>query len=237
MGIVLPRHIGFIMDGNGRWATARGLSRSQGHVAGANTFRTICEYGCDLGIESMTFYAFSTENWKRPPEEVAAIMNLFRDYLKEAQERKAENEQKGMFMHLVGEREGIPQDILDLFDVAESESFANKRTTVNIAVNYGGRAEILHSVKSIAARVKSGELSPDDITEQMISDGLYTANQPDPDIIVRPSGEQRISNFLIWQSAYSEFWYTDKLWPDFTTEDFDKIIEDYSKRNRRFGGV
>ncbi len=237
MSVVLPRHIGFIMDGNGRWATSRGLPRSQGHLAGADTFRRICEYGCDLGIKSMTFYAFSTENWKRPPEEVAALMNIFRDYLNEAQERKAENAQKGMHMHYMGERDGMPEDILELFDTAENESINATRTTVNIAVNYGGRAEILHSVKRIANRVAAGEIAADEITEDMITSGLYTAGQPEPDIIVRPSGEQRISNFMIWQSAYSEFWYTDKLWPDFTTDDFDQIIEDFSKRNRRFGGV
>lgn len=237
MGIELPRHIGFIMDGNGRWATARGLSRSEGHKAGAEAFRRICEYGCDIGIKSMTFYAFSTENWKRPIQEVSAIMNIFRDYLHEAQERKEENVQKGMHMHYMGEREGMPEDILDLFDTAENESINQTKTTVNIAVNYGGRAEILHSVKRIANRVAAGELDPDEITEDMITSGLYTAGQPEPDVIVRPSGEQRLSNFMIWQAAYSEFWYTDKLWPDFTTEDFDKVIEDYSKRHRRFGGV
>ena len=237
MSLILPEHIGFIMDGNGRWATAQGLSRSEGHIAGANTFREICEYGCDLGIKSMTFYAFSTENWKRPPAEVAALMNIFRDYLHEAQDRKAENAQKGMHMHYMGERDGMPQDILDLFDTAESESAYQTRTTVNIAVNYGGRAEILHSVKDIARRVQQGELLPDDITEDMISAGLYTAGQPDPDLIIRPSGEYRLSNFLIWQAAYSEFWFSDILWPDFTEDDLDKAIIDYCKRNRRFGGV
>ena len=233
----LPLHIGFIMDGNGRWATRQGLSRSEGHVAGANAFRRICEYGCDLGIKSMTFYAFSTENWKRPPAEVAAIMDIFRDYLREAEERKLENAQKGMHMHYMGGREGVPEDILDLFDTAENESINATRTTVNIAVNYGGRAEIVHSVQNIARRVKAGELEPDEIDEAMISAGLYTAGQPDPDIIVRPSGEYRLSNFMIWQAAYSEFWYTDKLWPDFTEADLDRIIEDYAKRHRRFGGV
>ena len=237
MSLVLPEHIGFIMDGNGRWATSRGLSRSEGHIAGANTFREICEYGCDLGIKSMTFYAFSTENWKRPPAEVAALMNIFRDYLLEAQERKAENAQKGMHMHYMGEREGMPQDILDLFDTAESESANQTRTTVNIAVNYGGRAEILHSVKDIAKRVQQGELKPEDITEDMISAGLYTAGQPEPDIIIRPSGEQRISNFLLWQSAYAEYYFTDVLWPDFDPEELEKAIAVFNKRNRRFGGV
>ncbi|MBR3095394.1 MAG: di-trans,poly-cis-decaprenylcistransferase [Clostridia bacterium] len=233
----LPNHIGFIMDGNGRWATRQGLNRSEGHVAGANAFRRICEYGCDLGIKSMTFYAFSTENWKRPPAEVAAIMNIFRDYLHEAQERKLENAKKGMHMHYMGGRDGVPEDILDLFDTAENESINATRTTVNIAVNYGGRAEIVHSVRNIAKRVQAGELRPEEIDEALIGAGLYTAGQPDPDIIVRPSGEYRISNFMIWQSAYSEFWYTDKLWPDFTERDLDQIIEDYSKRHRRFGGV
>ncbi|HBL40921.1 MAG TPA: di-trans,poly-cis-decaprenylcistransferase [Ruminococcaceae bacterium] len=164
-------------------------------------------------------------------------MNIFRDYLKEAQERKRENALKGMHMHYMGGRDGVPEDILDLFDTAENESINAKRTTVNIAVNYGGRAEIVHSVKNIVKRVQNGELSVHDIDEALIGQGLYTAGQRDPDIIVRPGGEYRLSNFMIWQAAYSEFWYTDKLWPDFTEADLDRIIEDYSKRHRRFGGV
>lgn len=140
-------------------------------------------------------------------------------------------------MHFIGDRAAVPDDILSLFDTAEDESADATGTNVNIAINYGGRAEILSSVRKIAERVASGEIKPGDITEDMISDGLYTAGQHDPDIIVRPSGEQRLSNFLLWQSAYSEFWYTDKLWPDFTTDDFDEILEDYSKRHRRYGGV
>lgn len=237
MSMVLPQHIGFIMDGNGRWATRQGLDRSQGHIAGAEAFRRICDYGCDLGIKSMTFYAFSTENWRRPPAEVAAIMDLFRQYLYEARERKQENLAKGMRMHYMGSREGVAEDILSLFDTAESESLSANRTTVNIAVNYGGRAEITMAARKLAAKAAAGEIDPEDITEDMISENLYTAGQPEPDIIVRPGGEMRVSNFMIWQSAYSEFIFTDKLWPDFQTEDFDWIIEEFSRRNRRFGGV
>lgn len=237
MSMVLPQHIGFIMDGNGRWATRQGLERSQGHIAGAEAFRRICDYGCDLGIKSMTFYAFSTENWRRPPAEVAAIMDLFRQYLYEARERKQENLAKGMRMHFMGSREGVAEDILSLFDTAESESLSADRTTVNIAVNYGGRAEITMAARKLAAKAAAGEIAPEDITEDTISRNLYTAGQPEPDIIVRPGGEMRVSNFMIWQSAYSEFIFTDKLWPDFQTEDLDWIIEEFSRRNRRFGGV
>ncbi len=232
-----PEHIGFIMDGNGRWAANRGLPRSEGHKAGANAFRRICEYGCDIGIKNMTFYAFSTENWKRPEAEVSAIMNLFRDYLFEAERRRSENEQKGMRLRCIGDRSGIPDDIVKLFETAEQGSADKCRTTVNIAVNYGGRAEIVEAVKQIALKVKNGELEPENISEATVSSLLYTAGQPDPDIIVRPSGEFRISNFLLWQSAYSEFWYSDKLWPDFTTADLDRVLEDYSRRGRRFGGI
>ncbi len=237
MSMVLPQHIGFIMDGNGRWATRQGLERSQGHIAGAEAFRRICDYGCDLGIKSMTFYAFSTENWRRPPAEVAAIMDLFRQYLYEARERKQENLAKGMRMHFMGSREGVAEDILSLFDTAESESLSADRTTVNIAVNYGGRAEITMAARRLASKAAAGEIDPEEITEDMISQNLYTAGQPEPDIIVRPGGEMRVSNFMIWQSAYSEFIFTDKLWPDFQTEDLDWIIEEFSRRNRRFGGI
>jgi undecaprenyl diphosphate synthase len=236
MSLVLPEHIGFIMDGNGRWATSRGLSRSEGHIAGANTFREICEYGCDLGIKSMTFYAFSTENWKRPPAEVAALMNIFRDYLLEAQERKAENAQKGMHMHYMGEREGMPQDILDLFDTAESESVHQTRTTVNIAVNYGGRAEIVDAAKKFAEECISGKISPESLDESTFKQYLYLPDVPDPELMIRTSGELRLSNFLLWELSYSEIFVTDTLWPDFSEEEFRRILENFSKRDRRFGG-
>ncbi|MBR4728458.1 MAG: isoprenyl transferase [Clostridia bacterium] len=233
----LPRHIGIIMDGNGRWAKQRGLERSEGHRAGANTFRRICDYAAEIGIECLTFYAFSTENWKRPAREVAAIMDLFRDYLKEAQEREAENARKGFRIRYIGTREGLAPDIVAMIELIERQSAAQTATVVNLAVNYGGRDEIVHAVRALAAQVAAGTLQPAEITEQQISDQLYTAGLPDPDLIIRPSGELRLSNFLTWQSAYSELWFSDVLWPDFTPEDLDRAIFDYNERNRRFGGV
>ena len=233
----VPKHIGIIMDGNGRWAKQRGLPRSEGHKAGANVFRKICDYADEIGVKYITFYAFSTENWRRPPEEVSALMDLFREYLREAEERQEENREKGMRIHFIGHREGVPEDIIELFDTTEEESKNADRIDVNIAINYGGRLEIVDAVKKLAQKVKDGELEPEDITEQDISDNIYTAGQADPDLIIRPSGEYRLSNFLIWQSAYSEFWFSDILWPDFTEADLDKAIDDFNNRNRRFGGV
>lgn len=233
----LPAHVAIIMDGNGRWAKQRGLPRSQGHKQGAKAFRTICEYAADIGIRYLTFYAFSTENWSRPPEEVAAIMDLFREYLQEAKERQAENEQRGFRLRYIGEKNGLPQDILDMVETAERESSQKSRTVVNLAVNYGGRQEILSAVRTLAAGVKAGQIEPDEISAGDIEAGLYTAGQSDPDLIIRPSGEYRLSNFLIWQAAYSEFWYSDILWPDFTPDDLDAALSDYAARNRRFGGI
>ncbi len=234
--IELPRHIGIIMDGNGRWAKQRGLERTEGHKAGAEVFRKICRYAAKLGIECVTFYAFSTENWKRPAQEVSAIMNLFRDYLNEAKEREEENEQEGLQMRYIGDREGLDPDIIQMIDVLEKNT-KDKKTVINLAVNYGGRNEILSAVKAIASKVEAGELKAEDIEMKTIDENLYTAGLPDPDLIIRPSGEYRLSNFLIWQAAYSEFWFSDILWPDFTEDDLDKAIIDYCKRNRRFGGV
>lgn len=235
--IILPRHIGVIMDGNGRWATKRGLDRPEGHKAGAETFRRITDYAVELGIEAMTFYAFSTENWKRPQTEVNAIMGLFREFLEEAQEREEENESKGYRMKFLGDMSALPEDIAALFEQLERSSYGKKRMTVNLAVNYGGRAEITSAAKALASKAAKGELDPENITEDDISALLYTAGQPDPDLIIRPGGESRLSNFLIWQAAYSEFWFTDILWPDFTPDDLDTAILDFCKRNRRFGGV
>ncbi|MCI5738365.1 MAG: isoprenyl transferase [Ruminococcus sp.] len=234
---VLPRHVGIIMDGNGRWAQQRGLPRYKGHIEGAKTFRKIGEFAGNLGIECLTFYAFSTENWKRPPEEVAAIMDLFREYLRELDERKAENEEKGIKVNFIGDRTGIPKDILKMMGYSERITRKKDHVILNIAINYGGRQEILHSVQEIAKEVEKGKLKASEITEDMISEHLYTGGLPDPDLIIRPSGEYRLSNFLLWQSAYSEFWYSDILWPDFTEEDFTAALRDFEKRNRRFGGV
>lgn len=234
---VLPEHIGIIMDGNGRWAKQRGLKRTEGHKEGAKVFKRICEYASDIGIKYLTFYAFSTENWKRPPEEVSVIMDIFRDYLGEAQDRQEENRQKQLRMRFIGIKEGIPEDIQILMDQLEKSSDDKNKTVVNLAINYGGRAEIVNAVKKIGTKVAQGELKAEDINEELISSNLYTADQPDPDIIIRPSGEYRLSNFMIWQAAYSEFWFSDVLWPDFTEEHLNEVLRDFEKRNRRFGGI
>ena len=222
---VLPTHLGIIMDGNGRWAKKRGMPRSAGHKAGANVFRTISDECANLGIKYVTFYAFSTENWKRPKEEVDALMQLFKEYLLEA---KADMEKaKNSKIKFIGEREGISQELLDLMDEAEAETAAHTGTTVYLAVNYGGRQEIVNAVNKLIADGKT------EINENDISENIYT--YPECDLIIRPSGEQRLSNFLLWQAAYSEFWYSDVLWPDFTKKDLYKALTDFENRNRRFG--
>ena len=234
---VLPKHVGVIMDGNGRWAKKRGFIRSQGHIAGGVAIENIIEYVHKLKLEVITFYAFSTENWKRPKEEVSAIMNLFREYLKEALGRVEEDRKNGIRISFIGSREGIPADIRLLMKQVERIGRKEDRIMLNIAVNYGGRQEIAESVREIAEDVKKGKIKPSEIDMDTISSHLYTAGMPDPDLIIRPSGEQRLSNFLLWQSAYAEFWYSDVLWPDFTEEDFVEALRAYEHRSRRFGGV
>lgn len=223
---VLPKHIGIIMDGNGRWAKKRALPRSAGHKAGAEVFRTISKECGRLGIEYVTFYAFSTENWKRPKEEVNALMSLFKDYLLEA---KADVTQSGNIrLKFIGEREGLSDSLLQLMDEAEEETAQHTGTTVYLAINYGGRQEIVSAVNKLISQGK------DKITEDDISSQVYTT--PECDLIIRPSGEQRLSNFLLWQAAYSEFWYSDVLWPDFKVDDLHSALREFEKRNRRFGG-
>ena len=234
---VLPKHVGIIMDGNGRWAKQRNLPRYKGHIEGAKTFRKIGEFAADVGVKCLTFYAFSTENWKRPQEEVNAIMELFREYLTEADERSAENEEKGITLKFIGDKSGIPEDIVGLMNHIEQISSDKSKVVLNIAINYGGRHEITNAVRTIAEKVKNGEMEAADIDEDTISDYLYTKGMPDPDLIIRPSGECRLSNFLTYQSAYSELWFSDVLWPDFTEEDFVKALREFENRNRRFGGV
>lgn len=234
---VLPRHVGVIMDGNGRWAKKRGLPRGEGHKAGAKVFREITKYARRIGIEYITYYAFSTENWNRPKEEIDGIMDLFREYLFESEERLEENEQEGMQVRFIGEKSGLPADIVTLMERAEQETSQETDIVVNLAINYGGQAEIAHSARELAQAVARGELKPDEITPDQIAQHLYTAGQPPLDLVIRPSGEYRLSNFMIWQAAYAEFWYSDVLWPDFTTADFDRAMFDFAKRNRRFGGV
>ena len=226
---VLPTHIAIIMDGNGRWAKKRSLPRTAGHVAGAKTFKNIARYCNKIGLKYLTVYAFSTENWKRPESEVKGIMNLLRDYLKDAENFKDEN----IKVNFIGDRTPLAEDIKELMKKNEEGSKNATGLTLNIAINYGGRDEITNAVKKI---VNSG-VKAEDITEDLISQNLYTYDIPDPDFIIRPSGEYRLSNYLIWQSAYSEYWFSDILWPDFTPRHLEKAINDYNHRNRRFGGV
>lgn len=226
---VLPTHIAIIMDGNGRWAKKRSLPRTAGHAAGSKNFKDIARYCNKIGLKYLTVYAFSTENWKRPKEEVDNIMKIFKDYLEDAKNFKDENNK----VRFIGDRSVLDPDIIRLMKEAEDASADATGLKLNIAINYGGRDEIVHAVKDI---VKSG-ISADDITEQTISERLYTAGQPDPDFIIRPSGEYRLSNYLIWQSAYAEYWFSDILWPDFKPKDLERAIDDFNKRNRRFGGV
>lgn len=222
---VLPNHLGIIMDGNGRWAKKRGLPRTAGHKAGAEVFRSISKLCGKIGIKYVTFYAFSTENWKRPKEEVDALMLLFKNYLLEA---KADVTQAGnISLKFIGEREGLSKDLLELMEEAETETANNSGTTVYLAVNYGGRQEIVSAVNKLISQGKT------QISEEDISNNIYTV--PECDLIIRPSGEQRLSNFLLWQAAYSEFWYSDVLWPDFTSDDLISALREFEKRNRRFG--
>lgn len=231
--IPLPLHIGIIMDGNGRWAKKHHLPRSAGHAAGSKNFKDIARYANKIGLKYLTVYAFSTENWKRPQDEVDNIMNILRDYLKDAKNFKDEN----IKVKFIGNIEQLDNDIVELIHDAEQNSADATGMQLNIALNYGGRDEIVQAVRNIAEQVKSGKLDINSIDEQTISDNIYTAGQPDPDFIIRPSGEFRISNFLIWQSSYSEFWYSNVLWPEFKPKHLIQAIEDYNKRNRRFGGV
>ncbi len=226
---VIPEHIAIIMDGNGRWAKKRGLPRNAGHAAGSKTFKDIARYCNKIGVKHLTVYAFSTENWKRPAEEVEGIMNILRDYLKDSKNYIKEN----IMLKFIGDRTVLPDDIKELMLTAEDDSKNATGLCCYLAINYGGRDEIVHAVREIVAK----EIAPEEITEDTISAHLYTNYYPDPDLMIRPSGEQRLSNYLIWQSAYSELWFSDVLWPDFTPRDLDKAIDDYNKRNRRFGGI
>ena len=229
----LPAHIGIIMDGNGRWATKRGLPRSAGHKQGADTFSKIAKHCREIGISYLTAYAFSTENWRRPADEVGEIMGLLRRYLKDTKLHQDENAR----ICFLGDREPIDDDIREMMERAERESAHRTGITINLALNYGGRDEIIHAVRALSAQCVSGELRPADINEELLSKQLYTAGQPDPDLIIRPSGEMRTSNFLLWQSTYSELVFMDVLWPDFTPAHLDHAILEYLNRTRRFGGI
>ena len=225
--------IGIIMDGNGRWAKNRGLPRTAGHKKGAAVFKDIANYCDELGVASVYFYAFSTENWKRPLEEVGAIMKLFAQYLIEGFDYKNRN----IRIKFLGDRTALDPKLQKMMNELEGDSACKTGMTLNIAINYGGRPEIVRAAQQLAAKVVAGEIRPEDINEQMMSDAMYTAGQKDPDFILRPSGEKRLSNFMLWQAAYSELVEMDVLWPDFTRADLDTAIEEFNHRSRRFGGI
>ena len=230
----LPRHVAIIMDGNGRWAKKRGLPRTAGHAAGAENFRTIATYCKDIGLEYLTVYAFSTENWKRPAEEVSAIMGLLKKYLLEAIERMERDRVK---MRFFGDLTPLTPELRELCRRTEEISTHYEGCQVNICLNYGGRDEILRAARAFARDCARGEKLPEELTEAELGAYLFSAGVPDPDLVIRPSGEIRISNFLLWQSAYAEFYFTDVLWPDFTKEELHQALAAYQGRSRRFGGV
>ena len=228
-----PRHIAIIMDGNGRWAKKRGLPRTAGHSAGAEAFRRIANYCRTLGVEYLTVYAFSTENWKRSQEEVGGIMLLLRRYLEEAIRDMTKNRVRFRFF---GDLSRLSPQLQKLCYEAENQS-AEYDVQVNFCLNYGGRDEIVRAARAFATQVAEGKRKPEELTEELFSSYLYSAGVPDPELIIRPSGELRTSNFLPWQSAYSEYVFMDVLWPDFGPQDLDKAIDEYHRRNRRFGGA
>ena len=233
-GGMLPEHIGIIMDGNGRWAQKRGLPRSAGHKQGARTFREIVRYCRSIGMRYLTVYAFSTENWKRPQSEINAIMNLLRDYLDEL-ERHSDEEQG--VLRFIGDMAPLAEDLRQRITDVQERTAGREGITVNIALNYGGRHEIVHAVQQAVSLARQGTLTPEAVDEALVDSLMYTAGQPPVDLIIRPSGEQRISNFLLWQGAYAEFVFMDVLWPDFTPGDLDRAIAEFQRRSRRFGGI
>ena len=231
---LLPTHIGIIMDGNGRWAQKRGLPRSAGHKQGARVFRNIVRYCREIGIGYLTVYAFSTENWKRPQSEIDAIMDLLRDYLDELERHG--DEQQGV-LRFIGDMEPLAEDLRLRIAEVQERTAGWEGIVVNIALNYGGRAEIVHAVQQAVRLSRQGSLAEEAVDETLVDSLMYTVGQPPVDLIVRPSGEQRISNFLLWQGAYAELVFMDVLWPDFTPGDLDQAIAEFQRRSRRFGGI
>ena len=228
----LPKHIAIIMDGNRRWAKSKNMPVSFGHKEGAKTLEKIVRYANKIGIKYITVYAFSTENWKRTTEEVIALMNLFQSYLDDYSKRA---DSENIKVKIIGNRQGLSEKMQKSIEKCMERTKDDTGITFNIALNYGGRDEITNAVKHIAEKIQNKEINIEDITEQMISDNLYTAEQPDPDLLIRTSGELRLSNFLPWQLAYTEFLFVDKNWPDFNEKDLDDAIEVYKSRNRKFG--
>ena len=230
----LPRHVAIIMDGNGRWAQKKGLPRTLGHRAGAETLREIVKTASEMGIQVLTAYAFSTENWRRPADEVSLLMSLLSDYLDNELAELAENNVQVRF---IGDTGDLALSLQKKVEKAQALTAHNTGLILNLAVNYGGRAELTRAVKIISEKVLRRELDPEQINETIIEEHLYTANLPAPDLLIRPSGDFRISNFLLWQMAYTEFWFTEIHWPDFKSEHLLQAVRDYQQRDRRFGGI
>ena len=233
-GADIPRHVAVIMDGNGRWAKKRLLNRVNGHEKGAETVRSIVRTCCEVGIQVLTLYAFSTENWQRPASEIKALMGLLKKFLIEEEPDLQKNHIR---LNVIGQLERLPEDIRGVIERVKSATALNNRLLINLALSYGGRTEIVDMVKSIAGKVADGSLTPGMLDEAVVADHLYTRDMPDPDLMIRTSGEMRISNFLLWQLAYSELYITPTLWPDFTSEEFIDIIKSFQQRERRFGKV
>lgn len=230
----VPNHIAIILDGNGRWAKAKGLPRNAGHIQGAKTVETICEDAYKLGVQYLTVYAFSTENWNRPQDEVDALMKLLRNYMKNCLKIAAKN---NMCVRVIGDKTRLDADIQESIAKLEEATKENTGLHFSIAINYGGRDEIRRAVTKLAAKAQIGEIAPEDITEEMISRQLDTGDYPDPDLLIRTCNEQRISNFLLWQLAYTELYFTPVPWPDFNKQELIKAIEAYNRRDRRFGAL
>jgi undecaprenyl diphosphate synthase len=230
----LPRHVAIIMDGNGRWAQQRGLPRIEGHRRGVASVRSTIEESCRLGIEQLTLFCLSTENWKRPQEEIEFLMALLHEYLLA---ERAEIMEQNIRFTTIGRRDELPATVLKEMDENISMSRGNTGTTLCLAINYSGRSELVDTVKSLALQVKAGTLLPEDIDETTINDALYTANMPEPDLLIRTAGEMRVSNFLLWQISYAELWVTHKCWPDFDAGTLQEALRDFGRRERRFGGL
>jgi undecaprenyl diphosphate synthase len=229
-----PVHVGIIMDGNGRWAQARGLLRVEGHRQGAEAVRRAVKASVDLGVRYLTLYGFSNENWKRPEVEVSALMGLLRLYLRREID---ELDQRGVRIRFIGQRQRLAADIVSLIEEAEARTHGNTKLTLIVALSYGARQEITEAVRAIAIKAAAGELDPASIDENLVADHLETAGIPDPDLMIRTSGEQRVSNFLLWQLAYSELVFTDTLWPDFSQSDLEEAINEFHRRERRYGAT
>ncbi len=229
-----PKHVAIIMDGNGRWARQRGLQRIEGHLQGVESVRRVLEACRDFGIEVLTLYCFSSENWKRPPEELGFLMTLLRQYLIGERDTLVEN---NLRLRIIGDRDRLPEEVCQEMDLTLQACQANDGMTLCLAINYGARMEIVEAIRKIVIQAEIGKLSARDVTEELVSKNLYTVGLPDPDLLIRTSGEMRISNFLLWQISYAELWVTDTLWPEFGRQQLAEAIVDFSNRERRFGGL